>query len=109
MRIRRLLRFSFPAVLAGSLLLIGSAAAFPGANGTVVFDRGGTLWTVSSAGSGATAFVAGSQPSVSPDGLRVAYVSGGTIRTIALDGSGAVDTGAAGTTPSWSPDGTKLV
>ena len=44
MRIRRLSYVFLPAALAVSLLLIGAAAAFPGANGTVVFVRGGTLY-----------------------------------------------------------------
>lgn len=34
---------------------------------------------------------------------RIVYVDGGSIHTAAADGSGAVDTGVAGTSPSWSP------
>ncbi len=53
----------------------------------------------------------GSEPAVSPDGLRIAYRYGYDIWVARSDGSGAVritDTPAAETSPAWSPDGTRI-
>jgi dipeptidyl aminopeptidase/acylaminoacyl peptidase len=97
---------------AGAVALIlqfGAASAFPGANGKVVFVRGGTITTAEASGSGVTSLVSGANPMWSPSGAQIAYDSGGAIRTVNADGTGdAAVSGAAGTDPAWNPTGTQI-
>ena len=51
-------------------------------------------------------------PAWSPDGMRIAFLEAGGLRTMAVDGSGArsiaPDLVAAPEPPAWSPDGTRI-
>jgi len=84
-----------------------------GPDGRVVFERNGTevvLWDGSGTASGDfTDVVAGADPSMSPAGNRVAYVSGGQIWTADLNGANPTqvtnEASAAFSNPTWSPDG----
>src|SRR4051794_21636796 len=137
------------ALLAASILAAPAQAAFPGKNGRVVYEKrpngeraraasaydafdGTELWTSDAKGGDLKLLVSyadreypvasAHDPSVSPDGKRVAYVESGwldrsdpdyeLIRIIGIDGSGdhAVrDDIDAGSAPAWSADGTKIV
>jgi len=89
------------------LVLAGGATSFPGANGLVVFVRGGTLVTVQSGSAETNLGVAGANPSWSPDGGKIAFDDGTSVKTINADATG-LTTRATGTDPTWSPDGTKI-
>jgi len=121
-------------IAAGSVGLLtgpGSAAAVvPGSNGTIVMSKCedgsdckvGHIWTIDPA-SGAERQVTtdasswDDDPSVSPDGTRVAFQrcpTAGTCRIAAVDiGGGSVAYLTSGTRyedyPAFSPDGSKLV
>ena len=90
---------------------IGSAnAAFPAANGLIVFASGTSIKTIASTGGSASAPIAtGNNPAVSPDGTTVAYDRAGQIYTTPI-GGGAETTvaGALGSEPAWSRDGSTL-
>jgi WD40 repeat protein len=89
-----------------ALLCVGTGAAFPGANGRIVFVRGGTLFTAQ--GSSETSLgIAGLHPSWSADGTQIAFDDGTNVKTVNADGTNA-QTRLAGTDPTWSPDGTQL-
>jgi hypothetical protein len=111
--------------VAGALLLSSATAeaAFPGANGRIVFTSDEAqqfprrLLTINPDGSGRTKISdAGDDPAWSPDGTRIAYTEfesnvGYHIAIVNADGSGhflpagltPFDTG-----PSWSPDGRRI-
>jgi Tol biopolymer transport system component len=99
-------------------------AAYPGANGKIVFSdsfmcSGGSLYTVEPDGSARTRLTTTGtrndcDPAWSPDGARIAFHSetgddGGewTLRVMNADGAG-LQTIEDGVEPTWSPDGTKL-
>ena len=97
------------------LLSSGSAgAADRGTNGVVAFNHGGQIVTLSS--SGETVLDPGgpsqTRPAFSPDGTRIAYVSGYHLWTMDSDGSKPrsipVTTNPYEDDPTWSPDATKL-
>jgi tricorn protease-like protein len=108
-----------------SLVLPGATeAAFPGANGRIVFvsDRaapgpnGREIWTTAADGSDplrlTTNIVADTDPAYSPDGSRIAFTRGNDIWVMGADGGGQVAiTGIEGpdSEPAWSPDGTQIV
>jgi Tol biopolymer transport system component len=122
------------AALAAALVLgatVGSRdaeAAFPGANGDIVFqsNRAGTNVHVMDANAATNDVVnltnsdGHSNPAYSPDGSRIAFVSGGPrgydIFVMNADGSGRRQvtdtgpdaTGRADSYPTWSPDGTQI-
>jgi len=97
------------AAAAAALLACSQAsAAFPGANGKIVFEDDGVLKTIEPSGTGLAAIpdtTGATLPSISPDGTHIA-VNG--IHT--FDFSGADDQlPATGSQPAWSPDGSQLV
>ena len=115
---------------AGALAAPGSVhAALSGADGLIAYvsNRDGNLdiWTMNADGSGLALLTpgpettglgqSGSEPSWSPDGARIAYVSGGDVWVMNADGSvKAPLTATTGATsvekyPDWSPDGTRLI
>lgn len=121
------------AMLSGALLLCLSAlvavgpadAAFPGANGKIVFfsnrDAGaGEIYATSPTGGAATrlTFPTGgnSDPAFSPEGSRIAFNRSGDIYVMGAGGMKPDGTGARQITkrtsvegePAWSPDGTKI-
>ena len=112
-------------VAACSLLSPGPVgAAFPGANGRIVFvsDRaapglnGREIWTTNADGSNplrlTTNTVADADPAYSPDGTRIAFTKSNDIWVMNADGSGQVAvTGIEGpdSDPAWSPDGAQIV
>ncbi|MEX1195621.1 MAG: hypothetical protein WD904_11220 [Dehalococcoidia bacterium] len=92
-----------------------AGAAFPGANGKIVFitaahgirmvnPDGGDLQTI-------LGTVGASEPSSSPDGQRIAFQLEGDIYTIDADGSNKENLTNSPTiesSPEWSPDGTQI-
>lgn len=102
-------------VAAGTALLAaGSAgAAFPGANGRIVFARGSVVETINPDGTGLTQVLANAaNPAWSPDGKRLAFSRGCRIFVAAEDGSGerALTSGKqCDGGPAWSPTGDALV
>lgn len=101
------------AALTSALALAGAAhAAYPGANGRIVFTSGASgtpqLETMAADGSGRAALgLAGTSPRFSPDGTRIAYAAGDAIWVAGADGAGARPV-AAGSQASWSPDSARL-
>lgn len=92
-------------------------AALPGGGGTIVFEAAGhEIFTMDPDGTGVADLGRGFVPALSPDGTQIAY------RILTDDGPtgiGVMDTDgsnprqllaleAAGTTMSWSPDGTQI-
>ena len=106
------------AVLAA--LVIGAAvlampavatAAYPGANGRIVFEQGGALFSIRPDGSDRrqlTTDTRSHSPRWSPDGRRIVFHRAGDIWVMRADGSAVrrVTSGSANDiNPSWSPDG----
>ena len=95
-----------------------ASAAFPGADGQIAFtsDRGGpiALFSIVPGGSAASigAPAPSTEPSYSPDGSRIAFVTGANqIAVINSNGSGLVQLTTSSTAkqnPAWSPDGTRI-
>jgi Tol biopolymer transport system component len=91
-----------------ALLQIGSAAAFPGANGKIAFVRGSDIWTMEANGSAPALLIASaSQPAWKHDATQLAYVSGGNVVVANADGSSPTVINA-GSSPAWSPSGTQV-
>jgi Tol biopolymer transport system component len=116
------------AVLAASVLALVAArtaeAAFPGGNGKIAFqsDRHGPVeiyaMTPGKTATRITTSNNSSDPSYSPDGRRIAFISGSKTNSsyevwvMNADGSGrrqVTKTSVAEQEPGWSPDGTRLV
>ena len=93
-------------MLAALCLGIGSAhAAFPAGNGAIVYVEAGTI-----KGSDVTTPHAGFNPSISPNGTKIAFDDGTNLWTMDISGANAlmVPGPIAGTDPSWSSDGSTL-
>lgn len=115
------------ALAAGLLAVLGArpaGAAFPGGNGKIAFqsDRNGPVEIYAiTPGETATRITTSnnsSDPSYSPDGNKITFISGSKTNSsyevwvMNADGSGRkqiTNTSVAEQEPAWSPDGTKLV
>jgi Tol biopolymer transport system component len=107
------------AVLAAALLALmvtrPADAAFPGMNGMIAFYTGGDVWTMNGDGTNPTKLTnnynAEANPTVSPDGSRIAYEFLHGIWVMNSDGSGKralTDGTATDEDPTWSADGTRV-
>lgn len=87
-----------------------AGAAFPGTNGPIAFDRGGSILTAA----GTTLANSGYDfaPKVSPDGSKVVYYVNRDIWVMDADGSDQkqlTTNGLFNRDPDWSPDGKTIV
>jgi dipeptidyl aminopeptidase/acylaminoacyl peptidase len=111
-------------VSAGALMLASTKpaeAAFPGSNGKIYFyhNASSSVWSMNPDGTGKTELLgtdsvdSETNPAVSPDGARIAYVyanndihvmnaDGGGVKRITTDGNDNQD-------PAWSPDNKRIV
>lgn len=84
--------------------------------GTVVYERGGTIYLLVLGAQERTLVPAGSQPKIAPDGSRVVYVGrvGGTgnellvVDTRSRQVSRITDQARDPSLPAWSPDGQRV-
>jgi TolB protein len=91
-----------------------ASAAFPGVNGSIAFDRGGSIMLLPAGGAAAALTPPGIDfaPAVSPSGKQVAYVYNRNVWVVNTDGTGkkqVTTDGYDNSDPAWSPDGTKVV
>jgi Tol biopolymer transport system component len=114
MRIRRYLA----ALTVGAAVIAApgvATAAFPGANGRIVFEQDSFIYSIRQDGSDRrqlTTDTRSRNPRWSPDGRLIVFQRAGDIWVMAADGGSArqVTSGAANDiNPSWSPDGGQLV
>ena len=90
-------------------------AAYPGTNGKLVFDDGAGLRSVASTGGAVAELTDVSydfDPSVSPDGSKVAFVVNRDVYVMDADGSdrkALTTNGLFNSSPTWSPDGKRIV
>src|ERR1700704_3999119 len=110
-RPRRRLRLALAASVLFAVLPLGGGALGAtsiGANGDIAFVNGGNIHFVTAG----TQVAGGSDPSWSPNGLKLAYVVGGSIKVCTDYLNCAGTTGAALDTtssqPVWSPNGNTL-
>jgi Tol biopolymer transport system component len=102
------------------MLPAGAAATFPGKNGKIAFNSGGsspyipgnTIEVINPDGTGRATLTTGTDPAWSPDGNKIAFFRGRSLYVAAADGSGATEifTSAQGFfgDPAWSPDAAKI-
>lgn len=86
-----------------------AGAAFPGVNGAIAFDRGGSILT--SAGVTLSASGYDFAPKYSPDGSQVAFAVNRDLWVANADGSGrhqVTTDGNFNRDPDWSPDGKRI-
>ena len=110
-------------VLSMIALVIGVAgpspvsAAYPGANGKIVFTRANQVYSINAGGGGLVQLTTGNKnywPRWSPNGKRIAYIRETNGRrdiwVMNANGSSKQQVTNLGnvTPPTWSPDGTKL-
>lgn len=84
------------------MLLLAALAA-----GLIGFEQNSVVATYNPATTQVQQVVLGSQPALSPDGTRLAYVKDEHVYVANADGTGARVV-TAGQWPAWSPDGTRL-
>ncbi|MEO8715282.1 MAG: hypothetical protein ABI369_09740, partial [Acetobacteraceae bacterium] len=83
--------------------------------GTVVYERGGTIYLLVLGGQERTLVAAGNQPKIAPDGTRVVYVGrvGSAAQLLVVDTrsrqvSRVTDQANDPALPVWSPDGQRI-
>jgi len=90
-------------------------AAYPGANGRIVFEQGGVIYSIRPDGTARRQLTTGTNshsPRWSPNGGLLAFHRAGDLWVMKPDGSAAhrITSGSPNDiNPSWSPNGTKLV
>src|SRR4051812_16442993 len=114
---QRLRRAAVAALILAAPLAAGlaaaqpAAAAFPGANGRIVFVGAGGLSTIKADGSGLKVLSTDeySGPSFSPDGSRIALTDDNDqLLVMSANGGSATKIADGAQMPCWSPDGTKI-
>jgi RTX calcium-binding nonapeptide repeat (4 copies)/WD40-like Beta Propeller Repeat len=76
---------------------------------TIVFDDTASIRSISASGpaNSSSVLCPGTNPAISPDKTKLAYVLGGSVRVSDLSCAGAIDFGT-GSDPAWAPDGTQI-
>jgi len=78
------------------------------ASSKIAFTSGGAIWLIDANGHGLRRLAFGQdEPSLSPDGTRVAFTIDNEVHTSNADGSGLAFL-VGGSSPSWSPDGSRI-
>jgi hypothetical protein len=76
----------------------------------IVFDDGTNIRSIPVSGGSSSSLCAGTDAAISPDGTKVAYVSGGIVRINQLScATGTPTSFTNGSNPAWAPDGSAIV